>query len=194
MPLTILTGGQSGVDEGALEGAGKYILLETAAAGMRARRPEVDWMAWLPKGYRRETPMPEFMRKEKGKRVGELLLSKEYEDRTQHNITLSDAVLLIEEPGRTTPGTKLTLKLAKGKRGCQLWRFQNVANRAVHRAESYAIGYWLRSMESWMGGPITLMVAGPRESKWGEGRSLASVIVGHICEAYERDIHVQPSR
>lgn len=191
MSLIVLTGGQSGVDEGALLGVSDYMAVERAIG----QKLTVDWMAWLPKGYKRESPMPGWMRKEKGSRVGELLLAKEYDERTQHNIIISNAVLLIEEPGKRTPGTKLTLGLAKKSPQMQIWRFQNVNNRAVHRAESHAIAYWLRSMESWLGSEsLTLMVAGPRASKWADGCGIAASIMKYVVEAYERDVHVQPQR
>jgi hypothetical protein len=193
MPLTVLTGGQSGVDEGALEAVHEYRNMKRPIE----QKLTVDWMAWLPSGYKRESPMPRFMREAKGSRVGELH-TKEYDERTQHNVMLSHAVLLIEEPGKRTPGTKLTLGLAKKARGMQIWGFQNVANRAIHRAESHAIAYWLRSIESWVEGGkevgITLMVAGPRISKWVNGKDVAASIMHTVIEAYERDIHVQPQR
>lgn len=191
MPVTVLTGGQSGVDEGALRGVNDYTALERPIG----QKLTVDWMAWLPKGYKREERMPPFMLKQKGKRVGELLLTDSYSERTKHNIVMSDALLVIEGPG-STPGTRLTQTLAKKAR-MQVWRFQNADNRAVHRAESHAVAYWLRSMESWMGlgsAPITLMVAGPRASKWPEGEEAAASILRYVVEAYERDVHVKPNR
>lgn len=191
MTLTVITGGQSGVDEGAAAAVDAYLNL---ARPVGHPKTMVDWYCWLPKGFRRESPMPSFMRKEKNKRVGELLLSKEYDERTNHNIVLSSAVLLIEQPGKRTPGTKLTLGLAK-RNHRQLWRFQNADNKAVHKAESHAIAYWLRQLTTWQeGGDVTLMVAGPRESKWTEGFDIAYRVTQFIVDAYERDIHVQPTR
>lgn len=201
MPLTILTGGQSGVDEGAAEGAWTYctehLIRNNAAKPLSRTDSKVDWKCVLPHGYKRESPMPAWMRENKNRKVFAIGY-KEYDERTNVVTDMADAVLLISEPGKITPGTKLTLGFAKRK-GKQIWRFRNVANRAVHRAESHAIAYWLRSIESFMGKDrkehgLNLMVAGPRASKWADGSKLAHLITKAICEAYERDIHVQPSR
>ena len=169
----MISGGQTGVDTGAVDAA--RTLGETFA----------DWEALLPKDYRRESPMPKWMTKEMGKRVRELKV-KQYEERTEHVMLRAIACLTIEHPEHTTPGTTLTLKLAK-KHKVQLWRFQNIEDKAKWKAECHAIAYWLRSLLASHGPDITLMVAGPRAGKWKTGEEVAFALVTTILRAVVED-------
>lgn len=200
--LHVITGGQSGVDEGAVMGvhAWRTSVIEDNKTRMANPWPlNTDWECVMPKGYRRETPMPLWLKELKKTHIT-CLNDRDYGFRTAYVTNMVDAVLVIAEPGKSTPGTELTIRIARDDMHKQLWRFQNVANRAVYRAESHAIAYWLRSMESFVcvgkrkGHALKLMVAGPRESKWADGLDVAYDIVKLVCEAYERDIHVKPSR
>lgn len=174
MSIVVISGGQTGVDTGAIDAA--RVLGEKFA----------DWEALLPKGYRRESDMPKWMKAELGKRVRELKQCAEYNQRTEHVMTRAIACLMIEHPEHTTPGTTLTLKLAKQQK-VQLWRFQNVNNRAVWKAECHAIAYWLRSILQSHGPDITLMVAGPRAGKWNTSEEVAFALVTTILRAVQED-------
>ena len=175
MGITVISGGQTGVDTGGIDAA-KVLGTEFA-----------DWEAMLPAGFKREKPMPDWMIKEKGKRVRELKQATQYEDRTKHVVSRAVACLVIEHPDKETPGTKLTLSLCKRNGGVQLWRFQNVQDKAKWKAESHAVAYWLRSLLSSHGPDITLMVAGPREGKWGAGETTAFALVTTILRAVKED-------
>lgn len=173
MGIVVISGGQSGVDTGAIDAA--RTLGEKFA----------DWEALLPKDYRRETDMPKWMKAEMGKRVRALKV-KQYDERTEHVVQRAVAVLTIEHPDHTTPGTTLTLNLCK-KHKPQLWRFQNVVDKAKWKAECHAIAYWLRSILQSHGPDITLMVAGPRAGKWKTGEEVAFALVTTILRAVQED-------
>jgi len=174
LPLSIITGGQTGVDTGALDAA---------------RNEGYRWGALLPYGYKREAELPLFMAKEKGSRVVALDCQK-YDQRTKEVIKRADACLVIQEDGEDTPGTVLTIKLAMDA-GLPLWRFMNIDNSSMYKAESHAIAYWLRSLVH-LYGDISLMVAGPRAGKWKEGEERAFGIVSYILRAYREDVVVRP--
>lgn len=199
MQLRVITGGQSGVDEGALKGAYVYCeqrTHENEINPLRATPLTIDWECVMPKGYRRESQMPRWMHhfKEAPEKKIWCIDSENYDARTEEVCAQSQAVLMIAPPGKLTPGTKLTLQLAKGFK-LQRWRFQSSNNIAVHKAEAHAIAYWLRScMSMHRDEQFTLMVAGPRESKWNQGFSIAMNVTRYILEAYEKDIHVAPNR
>ncbi len=174
MGIVVISGGQTGVDTGAVDAA--RVLGEKFA----------DWEALLPKGYRREADMPKWMKAELGKRVRELKQCVEYSQRTEHVMLRAVACLTIEHPEHTTPGTTLTLNLAK-KHKPQLWRFQNIEDKAKWKAECHAIAYWLRSLLQSHGPGITLMVAGPRAGKWKTGEEVAFALVTTILRAVQED-------
>lgn len=174
MGIVVISGGQTGVDTGAIDAA--RVLGEKFA----------DWEALLPKDYRREADMPKWMKAEMGKRVRELKQCKQYDERTEHVMSRAVACLTIEHPEYVTPGTKLTLTLAKRYKP-QLWRFQNIEDKAKWKAECHAIAYWLRSVMVSHGPDITLMVAGPRGGKWKTGEEVAFALVTTILRAVVED-------
>jgi len=149
--VKIISGGQTGVDTGALLAAESY--------GM-------PWQAYLPQGLRRESPMPEWMRKG----AIELLGVTDYAQRTGRCIELCDAVLIIA-PTLTTPGTKLTLGLARSA-AKQIWWHEPMSG-----VDTLSIHHWLKQQQNWLGRELVLMVAGPRESKWRGAEAMAKRVV-----------------
>lgn len=132
--IKILTGGQTGVDTG---------------AALAARLSGVPWACVLPAGYRREEPMPDWMREHSRQ-----LASPDYAYRTRWCVDRADAVLCYA-PHRT-PGTQLTHRYAKRTNKPNLWLTARSDVQVWDRGRD-----WIRGL-----GSITLMVAGPRESRW----------------------------
>ena len=95
MSWTVITGGQTGVDTGAL---------------MAARDCGVEWRAVFPQGYRREKPAPEWMLKQAYE-----LGKYGYDERTRYCVRYAAAGkgrLLVVGGEMQTPGTRLTQQLA----------------------------------------------------------------------------------
>lgn len=134
MTWTILTGGQTGVDTGAL---------------MAARDLGLPWKAIFPFGWRREKPIPEWMKEH----AQELQTSSNYDDRTRYCVQQATEVMCFGTH-LNTPGTQLTLALA-GHYGRPIWKAHTW----------YGPKRWLQHG--------VLMVAGPRASKWDGGAEVA---------------------
>ncbi len=140
----------------------------------------------MPEGWRRESPMPKWMAKEKGSRVQELEGVAAYNERTDRVVRGATACLVIQPDGLVTPGTTLTLKLTE-KHGTPTWRFMSVVDKSALVAECHAIGYWLRSLCYLHNDFIGLMVAGPREAKWDGATDKAYLITKTVLEAFKND-------
>lgn len=138
----IVSGGQDGVDVGALRWASALGLL---AGG------------WAPRGMRSESGTI-------ASDVAALLRehpSRDYAARTRTNVEASDAVLLVAAPGTAGPGTRLTLDLARELR---LPALVLAPCPGSERRDALALVAWLATHPS-----AVLMVAGPRASRWRDG-------------------------
>ena len=134
----IVSGGQTGVDRGALEAA---LELGFPYGGM------------IPKERLAEDGIvPEkFDRMEESTR-------KDYLYRTEWNVVHSDATLVLAFGTKLTGGTKRTVEFCK-KHGKPYWVEDLNAPKETDRGPE--VLYWLEAL----GGSIILNVAGPRESK-----------------------------
>jgi Circularly permutated YpsA SLOG family len=153
--VKIITGGQTGVDTGAMRAA--------VALGVQSR-------AYFPRGFKREEPLLpayQWLRD-----LGECIKSDSYSARTLHTVSKANAVLVIPGP-ESTPGTDKTITLAR-EANVPLWVMRYTADPAYLRAESHAVAYWRAQMGR---KDVTLMVAGPRGSKWRAGEAMALAVV-----------------
>jgi hypothetical protein len=151
--ITVLHGGQTGVDRGAHEAA-------------------ID-NGWGIIGY-----MPRDGRDERGlippdiARFLQLHNSTSYAARTEANVRLADALLIVvrdKADPRATPGTAKTIDLAADRR---------LPRQIVDPTDDAAqIARWIWAMQPKQlliglpAKPTHLMVAGPRESKWADARA-----------------------
>ena len=155
--ITVVHGGQTGVDRGAHEAA-------------------ID-NGWLVEGY-----MPADGRDEYGQIPPEVARhlrahsKPSYAARTEANVWNSDALLVIvrdaDDP-RSTPGTAKTIDLAADR---------HLPRRIIDtRVEDRQIATWIWHMSvtrplflaldpTFAAAPLRLMIAGPRESKWDGAR------------------------
>lgn len=181
--LKVMTGGQTGVDTGAL----LAVIAHHETNGVLLP-PDV----LFPQGMKREAP-------EKGKidakKLAKLVSdsgggayctdSPDYNHRTREVIRRTQACLIITPELDATPGTRLTYKVASDA-GHQLWLFRSIADKALWRAEGHAVGYWLKSLlPHWKvdgRDGINLMVAGPRGGKWPEAERVTGEIMNHVLE------------
>ncbi len=131
----IISGGQTGADQGALDAAIKY---------------SFPHGGWIPKGRITENgPLPdEYQLKE--------MPTKNYPDRTEKNVLASDGTVIISH-GKLTDGSKLTKKLAKKhKRPC--------LHIDLNKTPAFIAASEINNWGSKHGIEI-LNVAGPRASK-----------------------------
>lgn len=160
--MRVISGGQTGVDTGAL---------------VAAERTGYSWQAILPRGGRREDgPLPsvDFLRGGVYGKPAVMLRSASYGARTRYVVKSADAVLLIAP--HLTPGTKLTKELAEAAgKPCHWCKCDD----GPYELEAYR---WLTRVK-----PNTLMVAGPRASKWYGGQLIAQGIMALLLEWYRRD-------
>lgn len=148
--IRIVSGGQTGVDRGALDAA--------LAAG-------VDCGGWCPAGRRAEDgPIPADYPLEETREA-------DYMARTRRNVEDSDATLIIH-PGDLEGGTVLTLNICR-----ELGRPHLVVNAAAEPMADAADRLRAFVAEH---GVETLNVAGPRASKWPEAAETARDLVGRI--------------
>lgn len=156
--VKVITGGQTGVDTGAMRAA--------VAQGVLCH-------AYFPRDFKREEPLVpgyEWLRER-----SECIKSPDYKARTLHVVSKAHAVLVIPG-GEVTPGTKLTGELAQ-EAGVPLWTMRYLNDPAYLKAESHAVAYWLAQMGRKQ---VSLMVGGPRGSKWRGGESVALTVTTHI--------------
>ena len=170
--ITLLHGGQTGVDRGAHEAA-------------------ID-NGWSVAGY-----MPRDARDERGRippDVARFLVPHDrssYAARTEANVRASSAVLVVarnaEDPC-ATPGTAKTLDLA-----AQHKRRRLIVDPTFDAAQ---IARWIRSdllatgtlwlpLEAHASAPIStrLLVAGPRESKWSGARAETAALLRRVAQS-----------
>lgn len=174
MLITIVHGGQTGVDRGAHEGA---IAVGWGVAGY-ATRDQRDERGQIPQDVRRYL-LPH--------------ATNNYAARTEANVRLSQALLVIVEGSRAplTPGTARTLVLATDRK---------LPRRIAYPddADYDAIARWIwDNLLRWQAQPLPiepaappsppprLMVAGPRESKWPRARIETAKILRHVARALD---------
>lgn len=152
----VISGGQDGVDVGALRWA---LALGLPAGG------------WAPRGMRSEsgTIAPD---------VAAVLRehpSRDYAARTRTNVEASDVVLLVAAPGTAGPGTRLTLDLAREIRRPALVLAPCPGSE---RRDALALVAWLATHPG-----AVLMVAGPRASRWRDGEREVARVLGAALAA-----------
>lgn len=163
MKITILHGGQTGVDRGAHE----------AACGIE------DWSinGYMPKNGRDEAgPIPEVIA-----RCLRLCPRDGYGARTEMNVAIADALLVVvsdKDDPRATPGTAKTIDLAVARR----------LRRMIvdPTADDHRIAIWIRELTRQQlsldgtSTPLRLMIAGPRQSKWAAARVKTAALLRRV--------------
>lgn len=155
----IVSGGQDGVDVGALRWA---LALGLPAGG------------WAPRG----------MRAESGRVVADVAgclrehVSTSYADRTRSNVRAADAVLVVAASGTAGPGTTRTLADAARARRPAL--VLEPGPGSAHWDALRLVG-WLAALPT---APDTvLMIAGPRASRWPAGEREVVRVLGAALAA-----------
>ena len=151
----IISGGQTGVDQAALDAA--------IACGMH-------YGGWLPAGRMTEDgPLPvEYALEE--------LPGSSYPERTRKNVLAADATLIISR-GKLTGGSALTATIAAEL--AKPWLHIDLAAQDKDDAVT-AIKSWLQNCE-----PDVLNVAGPRASSDNEIYKDAYQLIGEILQAQQ---------
>ena len=171
--LKVISGGQTGVDRGALDAA---LNLDVACGG------------WCPAGRLAEDgPIPE-------RYPVRELASASYAERTAQNVADSDGTLIISN-GEPTGGTRETVErcVKKGKpyliidcRAVSIDQAIDLANEFIGRLSGRAADAEDAGLEAPRGDPSTspgmtvLNVAGPRASQWPEGHALTYQVMSAI--------------
>lgn len=145
MKMKIVSGGQTGVDQGALEAA---LALGFEIGGWAPAR----WLAEKPLGA-----IPEVYRAAMREYPDQGSNAQNYRERTKANVRDSHATLILAERLPLEGGTKLTRDFAVSIR-----RSHHVVDLSAANAKEDALT-WLRQFDSL--GALVLNVAGPRESK-----------------------------
>ena len=146
MNIKIVSGGQTGVDQGALEAA--------VELGM-------EFGGWAPARWLAEKPLgaiPEAYRAAMKEYPDQGSNAANYRERTKANVRDSHATLILVENLPLEGGTKLTLDFA-----VSIGRSHHVVDMSAVNAKEDALG-WLRQFQE-MSSAFILNVAGPRESK-----------------------------
>ena len=146
MNIKIVSGGQTGVDQGALEAAVRL--------GMK-------FGGWAPHGWLAEKPLgaiPEAYRAAMREHPDLGSNAQNYRERTKANVRDSHATLILVEKLPLEGGTKLTVDYA-----VEIMRSHHVVNMSTAGAKEDALA-WLRQFTG-MTSALVLNVAGPRESK-----------------------------
>lgn len=169
MTFRVLTGGQTGVDRGALDAA---MELELPVGGL------------APRGFKAEDGrIPEPYRG-----LLEESTTWLYSDRTRQLVRRADLVVVITSARLHTPGTRLTVDLARSiSRPCLVVTLDE---------DDAQEGFWRRGVGEWIAtfvataargrgheGIPELLVAGPRASLWPEAQRRACA----TCAAAFRD-------
>lgn len=148
--IRIISGGQTGVDRGALD------------AALEAGNP---CGGWCPAGRRAEDGrIPD-------RYPVEEVVERDYRVRTRRNVEDADATLIIHH-GELEGGTALTVNICRELGRPHL--LVNAANETVDEAVG-RLRAWIED-----GGFEVLNVAGPRASKWPEGAATARDLVGRL--------------
>ena len=146
MNIKIVSGGQTGVDQGALEAAVQLGL---------------EFGGWAPHGWLAEKPLgaiPEAYRAAMREYPDQGANAQNYRERTKANVRDSHATLILVEKLPLEGGTKLTRDFAASIR-----RSHHVVDMSAANAKEDALA-WLRQFLG-MSSALVLNVAGPRESK-----------------------------
>jgi hypothetical protein len=157
----LCSGGQTGVDRGALIGA--------ALQGIKHG-------GWCPKGRLAEDGVipPEFPLTE--------AQSDRYEDRTRLNVECADATLILTYEDEPSGGTKLTVDIAKAAdQPVMVMTLDRGATIEQDKLAAKEIRAWLVVKQ-----PKTLNVAGPRESKAPGIKDHAAQIISLVFQTKER--------
>lgn len=145
-PGKIISGGQTGVDRAALDFA-----IERG----------IPWGGWAPAGWRSEDgAIPERYRGHMRE-----TMTDDYRYRTKMNIDDSTATLVCAYAGRLSPGTLMTLKIARAlerSRGTEPGMFCIVVDLGGRGANAPAVQLRRRIERAHLS---CLNIAGPRESK-----------------------------
>jgi hypothetical protein len=157
----LISGGQTGVDRGALIGA--------ALQGIKHG-------GWCPKGRLAED----------GKIPAEFPLtettSERYEDRTRLNVECADATLVLTYEDEPSGGTKLTVDTAKAaNQPVMVLTLDRAATIEQDKLAAKEIRAWLAVKQ-----PKTLNVAGPRESKAAGIKDHAAQVISLVFQTKER--------
>lgn len=135
IPITIISGGQTGVDRAAMD---------------FALQKNVPLTGYCPKGRKAEdgTINKKYPLKE--------LNDSRYSTRTRKNIDLSDGILIIKDEGKLGDGTILTINYAKKMK---IALFECSLNRKLPE-QILSFKSWMRENQ-----PTRLCIAGNRESQ-----------------------------
>ena len=159
--LVIVSGGQAGVDRGALDAA--------VAAG-------APYGGWCPAGGIAEDlpEAPGLLARYPSLRE---TASPEPDVRTRLNVRDSDATLVVAPDGPLTGGTRLTVEVAD-----RTGRPHLVTTGGA--AQAPAVLAWLREVAAGLDpdAPLVLNVAGPRASGWAGGHEAARALVASVLE------------
>lgn len=145
--VTIISGGQTGVDRGALDAA---LELGATCGG------------WCPAGRKAEDgpipvryPMTE-------------LASPDYPDRTRRNVEDSDGTLILHR-GPLSGGTEFTWEMCRmfGKPACLIDTTDVTTAAAAAQARRFVLEHSIRRLN----------VAGPRASNWANAHAYARAVV-----------------
>lgn len=177
MTWTIITGGQTGVDTGALLGA---------------RDEGLRFSGWAPKGWKTEAGEVPVEYRVSGPFPASGLHEHHggYYPRTLENVGSADLLLLVVPSVLRpcdTPGTKQTVEAAMDRR-------RHLPMLSTDGSQLEAVRHWLRSAavllrqvgRGYMGSEISLMVAGPRASRWPEGEAVARAVVSSLFRTVTR--------
>jgi hypothetical protein len=166
----ILTGGQTGVDQGAMDGA---LAVRLAFTG------------YAPKGWTTEDgEVPERFRIHPTLDQG-MFESRQggYLPRTIENVGAADLLLLVVPNvlrPTATEGTALTLEEALKRRRYLPWYVTDGSDVASVRAWMRQAAVGIRSLNPGPRPELQLMVAGPRASRWAEGHDVAQALVATL--------------
>lgn len=155
--VRVISGGQTGVDRGALEAA---------------RKLDFPHGGWYPKGSRCEDNVD----------LGDLYSamvehkSPNYPPRTACNVRDSDVTLIIHRGNPMGAGTKLTFKLVEQYKKPLVEVCSDGTSTLSEVCERVT-----RELEKIFGDePFTMNVAGPRASSWPEGAQLTEKLVSRL--------------
>jgi hypothetical protein len=162
----LVNGGQTGVDRGA------------ARAAARLKLPIKGWRPAVTQEQCEDGDLPAMLA-----RALRPLEFGGYQKRTVANVADSDALLVITNNRlRLNGGTKLTVDIAKGRAGMQIF----VEDPTAGTGALIVVDAWLRNITALYDRPINLMVAGPRKSKWPEGERVTEEFLLELLGPQEK--------